>query len=563
MKKSIGIVGGKGKMGAFFAEVFTRHGLDVSIWSRSDTLSLEEFCKTPDIIMVSVPIDQTVSLISSITSVLSETQCITDVTSLKVAAMETMQKSGKKYFGMHPMFAPTISGNMEGQNVVMCSGNAPEEENCIRDIFEKEGAFLLDMTPPEHDELMSVVQGLSHFLDISFIQTLRAKNINLETVFAARSPAYALKMMLACRTLAQDANLYGNIQIQNPENQNTLDIFFTEAQKLKETIQQKNIEKFSRLFETQKEYLGEYANISQKESDIVIDFLAHRVLKKKNPTSFHAAENQRGTIGILGPQNTFSHIAAEQFFPEEKGFRMYPSISSVFSAYAHGEISEIFVPIENILHGTVAESIDGIAKTNIPIQAVYEMKIIPALFTHQKTNPEDIVEIFSHPQPLAQCSEYVESHFPKVHITSVSSTALAMEKMLITPDSAAIAPIAQQNTEGVKMLAKNIANQMNNATRFAYLSQKAYPHSAEEYQGGFLFSFAKDAPGSLESVLHLFSSRGINLTKIESRPTGNAFGEYIFLVTYEGKIEKRELFEKDLSSHVSFMRFLGEFGIFH
>ncbi len=560
--KSIGIIGGKGKMGAFFAEVFLRHGMKVSVWSREDNVSLEDFCKTPDIIMVSVPMDKTKEIISKIGEYLQPHQCIIDVTSLKKFPMEAMQKTGKKYFGMHPMFAPTLSGKMEGQNVVMCSGNAPEEESFIRTIFEAEGAFLLDMTPEAHDELMSVVQGLSHFLDISFIQTLKARNINLENIFAARSPAYALKMMLASRTLAQDANLYGNIQILNPINVETLKTFFLEAEKLAKTIEEKSLSDFSEIFHNQQKYLGKYAEISQSESDIVIDFLANRILKKQHPTSFHAENHPNATIGILGPQNTFSHIAAQEFFPETSGFKMYPTISAVFTAYKNKEISEIFVPIENILHGTVAESIDGITKTNLPIRAMYEMKIVPALFVSEKTNPENIIEIFSHPQPLAQCSDYLENNFPKVHITSVASTAIAMEKMLATPHSAAVAPLKQGEVLGVKTIATNIANQSNNATRFAYLSEKTYPKTSKNIQGGFLFSFSSDAPGSLENVLHLFSKNKINLTKIESRPTGNAFGEYIFLVTYEGTIQNIELFKKELEKHTAFIRFLGEFGIF-
>lgn len=566
MKKySIGIIGGKGIMGKFFESVFKRHEIDVKIWSRSSEISLEEFCTFPDIIIVSVPIDKTVEIIEKISHYISPSQCITDITSVKVPAMNAMKKSGKKYFGMHPMFAPPLSGKMEGQNVIFCSGNAKKEEIFLKEIFRAESAFLLDMTAKEHDKIMSIVQGLSHFLDIVFIQTLHKQDINLNKIFSSRSPAYALKMMLSGRTLYQDANLYGNIQIQNPENITTLQTFFDEAEKLFSVVQDDNLEKFTEIFNNQKKFLGEYGKKSQKESDIVIDFLAKRVLKKRKTITISGQHNN-GDVGILGPINTFSHIAAQKFLGEDIKFSLYPTISSVFTAFEKKEISEIFVPIENLLHGSVAESLDGICKIQLEIQALYEMHIIPSLFAKEETKKEEISEIFSHPQSLAQCSEFLEKNYPNAHITPVSSTAEAITRMNESLNSAAIAPKEQINTQGIVIIENSIANQYNNATRFAYLSKKKYKTTQKEksIQGAIVFSFAKDSPGNMESVLHLFTQYNINLTKLESRPTGKSFGDYIFFVTYENIIDetiKKEFFH-ELKKITFSYSFLGEFGLY-
>lgn len=561
---SIGIIGSSGIMGSFFVQVFRRYGVEVFEWGRKSNISLRKFCTRPDIILVSVPIDRTVSVIEEVGKYTNHHQCICDITSLKKGPLQAMQSTGKKYFGMHPMFAPPRSGKMEGQNVIFCQGNAPHHQSFIEQIFRKESAVLLHLSAQEHDEIMSVVQGLSHFLDISFIQTLRRKNVDLEKVFASRSPAYALKMMLAGRTLYQDSNLYGNIQIQNPENKKTLQYFFEEAKKLFSVIQDKDLESFDELFNSQKKFLGEYADLSQKESDVVIDFLSHRILTKKKPYSCSVSVSKNTqSLGILGPADTFSHLAAQQFFGDTKAFSLYPSIASVFSGYVKGEISEIFVPIENILHGSVAESIDGMSRVQLPIQAVYEMKIIPALFTLPTLQKKDIEEIFSHPQSLAQCSEFLEREFPNVHITPVSSTATAISRMRSSPCTGAIAP-QNRNSDDITLLYSDIANQSNNATRFAYLSRTPYRYESKTQQGGMFFSFSTDSPGNLESVLRIFSKRNINLTKIESRPTGKAFGEYLFFVIYEGGInpDEQNQFFKEIESYVQSFSFLGEFGIF-
>ncbi len=587
---SIGIIGGSGIMGKFFESVFLRYGVNVSVWSRKNKETLQEFCKKPSIIMVSISIDVTEKVIEEIGTYISDDQCICDVTSVKMAPMNAMKKTGKPYFGMHPMFAPPISGKMEGQNVIFCSGeNSQQQESFIKNIFEKDDACILQSHAEEHDEIMSIVQGLSHFFDITFIQTLRARGINLEKIFASRSPAYALKLMLSGRTLYQDSELYGNIQIQNPQNIKTLETFFTEAQKLFTTIQNKDIASFNEIFNTQTKFLGKYAKRSQDESDIIIDYLANRILSKTKLEQRESREkiksekaekvgkeifSNTATLGILGPKNTFSYIAASQFFTPEKfsNICLYPTISSIFSAYKKGEISEIFVPVENYLHGSVAESLDGICAGNLPIQAVYEMKISPALFVKEGVEKEDITEIFSHAQALAQCSDFIESQYPHAVITSTASTAEAMRFMQKTKNSAAIAPQEQCELRNVHMIESGIENNEKNSTRFAYISEYTEKEisttgdiSVTAREGALVFYLGKDAPGSLENVLHLFTSQKINLTKIESRPTGKGFGEYLFFITYEtfivDRVKNTDFLQK-LANITSHYTLLGEYNIY-
>jgi prephenate dehydrogenase len=566
MKYSVGIIGGKGIMGSFFRKIFEKNNVKTFIWSRSSKLSLRDFCSLPDIIMISVPIDKTIDIIKKVASFINNNQCICDITSIKKSVLDEMKKSNKPYFGMHPMFAPPISGLMNGQNIIFCSGNALDQEIFFKNIFKKEKAVLLQMTGIEHDKIMSIVQGLSHFLDICFIQTLHRANIDLDKIFASRSPAYALKMMLAGRTLAQDSNLYGNIQIKNAENLLTLKNFFEESEKLFDIIKNKDLKKFSALFNNQKFFLGEYAIKSQKESDKVIDFLSKKIIVKNDKKIINTNITDDNYIGVLGPKYTFSYIAAKKFFGDKKKILLYNNIPAIFSAYKKMEISKIFVPIENILHGSVVESLDGICNIKIPIQAVYEMTIVPAMFVNKGQKLDSIKEIFSHSQAIAQCKNFIEKNFLHCNITVTSSTSHAIEKMKKTIDSIAIAPVFHEQDESIEKIHVDIANSENNATRFAYLSNtKDFVElgRSSKQEGALMFSFKdNDSPGNLEKVLHIFSSNDINLTKIESRPTGKYFGDYIFFITYIGIIKDKERFIKKLNFVTSDTYFLGEFPIY-
>lgn len=566
MEYSVGIIGGRGIMGNFFKKIFEKNNIKTFVWSRSSKLSLKDFCLLPDIIIISVPIDKTIEIVKKVGSFIKSNQCICDITSIKGPVLDAMKETNKLYFGMHPMFAPPISGLMKGQNIIFCSGNAPKQELFMKNIFKKENAILLQMTGKEHDKIMSIVQGLSHFLDICFIQTLNSSNIDLKKIFASRSPAYALKMMLAGRTLAQDSNLYGNIQIINDENIIILNNFFKEAKKLFNIIKDKDLTKFSNLFDNQKKFLGKYAIKSQKESDDVIDFLTKKVIVKNNIKECSVSFSNTESLGVLGPKYTFSFIAAKNFFGNTKNIVLYDNIPAIFSAYKKNEISKIFVPIENILHGSVVESVDGICDIKIPIQAVYEMTIIPAMFVNKGQCLSSIEEIFSHSQALAQCKNFIEENYLHCKITSTSSTSHAVERMKKTKNSIAIAPLFHERDKSIEKIHTNITNTDNNATRFAYLSKENdLPHFKLplKKEGALIFSFKNsDSPGSLEKVLHIFSSHNINLTKIESRPTGKCFGDYIFFVTYVGVIQDKEKFFKELSLLTSSAHFLGEFPIF-
>lgn len=569
-KPTIGIIGGKGIMGQFFERLFTKKGLSVRISDKEKEISFEELVETCDAIMVAVPIHKTEEVIREIGPLLTKKQCLFDITSLKEFPLKAMlSNTSAEVFGTHPMFAPPPSHSLHGQIFLFCEGRGKKWKEFFQKFFEEEGASIIETESKEHDKMMSIIQGLSHFLDITFAKTLEKTGIPVESFFEMRSPAYTIKNFLMGRTLSQDAGLYGSIQIENPKNKETLSVFLEVANELFSLIQKKDLDAFIEYFESAKKYLGEFAKTSMAQSDEVLDFLAEKNKNKSaelHKQEMKTEEKDPKAVGILGPEETFSHLAFKAFcrlqgrdFP----IQFFPSLSAIFIAYKKGEISSLFVPIENKIHGSVGDSLNGIVRIGVLIAAIFEMPINPVLMTKRGSHEQSITKIFSHAQPLSQCSNYLDTHFPKAELIATHSTVSAVERMLKTPHSAAIASEEVEKKFPVEIIAKEIINEASNSTRFAFLSSSEQ-FSGEIYEGAAIFSFAKDSPGTLAGVLQDFANLGINLTKIESRPTGKGYGDYIFLIEYSGKLSektRKTLFEGVRQKTEMFLH-LGEFPSF-
>jgi prephenate dehydrogenase len=569
---TVGIIGGKGIMGQFFTRLFTKNKILVRITDKEREISLEELAKTCDAIMVSVPIHKTEKVIKEIGPLLTEKQCLFDITSLKESPLKTMLAcTSAEVFGTHPMFASPPSDSLCGQIFVFCEGRGKKYRKIFQKIFEQEGASIIQAEAKAHDKMMSIVQGLSHFLDITFAKTLQKTGIAVESFFEMRSPAYTIKNFLMGRTLSQDASLYGSIQIENTKNTETISTFLEVADDLFSLIQKKDLNGFRKYFDEAKGYLGKFAETSREKSDEVLDFLArknndiHKKLPKRRKSPEKDSKNPKA-VGILGPAETFSHLAFKAFCKLQKknfSIRFFSSLPGIFTAYKKGEISSLFVPIENKIHGSVGDSLNGIVRIGIPIAAVFEMPINPVLMILKDSPQKTIAKIFSHSQPLSQCSDYLNTYFPEAELIATHSTVSAVERMIKTPHSAAIASEEVEKNFPVEIIARNIINEASNSTRFAFLSPFEQFSSEEAYEGAVIFSFAKDSPGTLAGVLQDFAKMGINLTKIESRPTGKGYGDYIFLIEYSGKLQEdtRNKLLESVKQKTEMLLHLGEFPV--
>ena len=242
-------------------------------------------------------------------------------------------------------------------------------------------------------------------------------------------------------------------------------------------------------------------------------------------------------IAYLGPPGTFSEEASLKYDSEAQ-LISFSSIPAVAAAVDTGLAEEGVVAIENSLEGSVTDTLDLlIHESRLLIRQELILPIEHHLLAKPGTESSEIGVIFSHPQALAQCRRFLERCFPKAEMVAALSTAGAVEQMMSssTPAAAIGTHRAAQLYEA-HVLARNIQDHSPNLTRFVVLAREDHPPTGRD-KTSLCFSFGEDRPGMLYSVLKEFADLNINLMKIESRPTKESLGKYIFLADLEGHRE--------------------------
>ncbi|MFA5878622.1 MAG: prephenate dehydratase [Candidatus Margulisiibacteriota bacterium] len=262
-------------------------------------------------------------------------------------------------------------------------------------------------------------------------------------------------------------------------------------------------------------------------------------------------------IGYLGPQGTFSEQAAQKYVKSrQKEIDLVPlnSFFDLFQALTTKECDKIIVPIENSIEGSITVNLDFLAQLeNFSVEEEIFLKITHYLLAKSSTSLEQITDIFSHPQPLAQCQKYLKTNFPRVKTYQIESTAFAAE-MVANPKIAIISKLNEDHFPDkkfvyaaigskelaelykLKILAKNIGDYPNNTTQFFIVgTEKTLPSGRDKTS--IIFSTLKDKPGGLYEILGEFAKENINLTRITSRPMKAVLGEYLFFIDFEGHAE--------------------------
>jgi len=244
-------------------------------------------------------------------------------------------------------------------------------------------------------------------------------------------------------------------------------------------------------------------------------------------------------VGYLGPKGSFSHQVAQKAFPEAH-LEPYPNITEVIKAYERGQVDLSIVPVENSIEGSVHETLDYLFHQS-QIQAVAELiqPIKQQLLACQTDGP--IGTIFSHPQALAQSKTYIQEHYPYVKLEVTASTAAAARLVAEHPEEpyAAIAPETAAEEYGLQLVARDIQEMSENFTRFWVLGPKKPEFALEKLalKKTLGLTLPDNLPGALYKALSVFAWRGIDLTKIESRPLKTALGEYFFIIDVNGEQE--------------------------
>ena len=266
------------------------------------------------------------------------------------------------------------------------------------------------------------------------------------------------------------------------------------------------------------------------------------------------------TIGFLGPLGTYSEEAALLY--DKTADRLYPTITGVGEAVAAEEIDEGVVPIENSLEGPVTFTLDLlIAQPTLFIRGEIDLQIEHYLLAKPGTVPAEIKVIYSHPQALGQCRQYLEKNYPQAEqMASLSTVLCVTDSFESKVPAAAISPRRASELYDVDILDRGIQDVANNVTRFAVIGLSDHAPTGDD-KTSMAFTLEKDSPGLLHRVLGEFADRDINLLKIESRPTKQLLGEYIFLLDCVGHREESPMKEAlaALSDPISMLRILGSY----
>lgn len=246
-------------------------------------------------------------------------------------------------------------------------------------------------------------------------------------------------------------------------------------------------------------------------------------------------------VAYLGPEATYTHQAAMKKFGASLTYRPFPTIPDVFAAVEKGEADYGVIPVENSTEGAVIHSLDMLVESELKIVAQVYLEI-----AHNLVSPSPIGEIatvYSKDQALWQCRRWLQMNLPNAELREATSTARAVQIVKEVPGAAAVAGSLAAEIHGVPIQAANIQDKSDNITRFFVIGKNASgPVRNGENKSSFVISIS-DEVGALHQAIAPFAARGINLTKIESRPSRRKAWDYYFFIDALGHYEDPEVRE--------------------
>lgn len=272
----IGIIGGKGAMGGWFENFFKNAGYPVLISDIDTPISNEDLAVLADVLIISVPINQAIKVVESISPILMERQLLIDLCSLKQDIVEFMLESTcTEVVGMHPLFGP-LTQSIAGQNIILCPGRSSDGLDWISRLLQTCGANVQLMDAVTHDRNMAIFQGLIHILSVSLCYTLRELKIKPIEVMEYSPPIFRINLDLMGRLFAQDSQLYGNLIGENRHVKEIMDVF---SNNMKTSVKQLLSEDFDERIEFLEEiktFLGDFPKQALQESNNFINILSSK-----------------------------------------------------------------------------------------------------------------------------------------------------------------------------------------------------------------------------------------------------------------------------------------------
>jgi len=264
------------------------------------------------------------------------------------------------------------------------------------------------------------------------------------------------------------------------------------------------------------------------------------------------------TVAYLGPPATFTHLAAMRKFGGSADYVSVNSIKDVFDEVERGRMRFGVVPIENSTEGVVNHTLDLFVDSPLLIYGEVMLEVSHH-FLSKAQKLEEIKTVYSHPHAIAQCRNWLETNLPSVNLAEEPSTARAAERCVNDPTAGAIASELAAQLYGLNILRSRIEDNIQNFTRFLILSQKGAEPTGRDKTS--IIVSAKDRVGALYDLIRPFSSYGISMSKIESRPTRRKVWEYLFYMDLEGHQDDDRLKKalEEVRSRCLMMKVLGSY----
>ncbi len=278
-------------------------------------------------------------------------------------------------------------------------------------------------------------------------------------------------------------------------------------------------------------------------------------------------------MGVLGPKGSYSEKAAKQWISgqdtkNEVSLEYYDDIPDTISAIVDRTVDIGVVPIENSIEGSVGITLDMLLENDLNIIGEIVVPIEHCLLS--KGTLSNIRVILSHPQALAQCRQFIKTHFGNAEIRTTGSTSHAAKLANEFEEMAAIASRESAQMYGLDILIPNIQDRKENHTRFiaieahdGVIEKTAAASKKDDFKTSIIVYLKKDRPGALYELIGEFAKRDINLTRIESRPSKRELGDYIFYIDFAGHINDANIKDAldNITSNVGMLKMLGSYPI--
>jgi prephenate dehydratase len=263
-------------------------------------------------------------------------------------------------------------------------------------------------------------------------------------------------------------------------------------------------------------------------------------------------------VAFQGEHGAFSEKAARQFFGDGTKTSPSPSFRAVFEKVLSGEAAYGILPVENTLGGSIHQNYDLLVEFDVHIVGETKLKVVHNLIANRGTTLEQIRRIYAHPQAAAQCEKLLRAH-PEWSVLQVYDTAgsVKMIKEEKALDAAAIASSDAARRFDMAVLREGVESDPQNYTRFIVVAREP----AKTGNKLALVYATKNRPGALLATLEVFAKRGMNLSKLESRPIAGKPWEYLFYVDATEELGNKQVAAalKELKEHASFLKVLGNY----